>query len=460
MFFLAVTLTACSSGGGGGGQHPTPPVSPTIITQPQTQSINACAITTFTVAAKATPSTDTLTYQWKVNKGPGFVNVTAGDGTGGSTPSFTTVIATPPKNGYLYQCVVTDPANGLSTTTTSATLTLLNGPLKVVGRFLQDANCSNIMMRGVNVPVYQSGWADDLNAVTTAVATTKVNIVRLEWWANPPAGTIYTVANLDRAIQTFTNLGILPIVYLADLTYVYGQNDKTPPNNTGNDQVLFASTITAFWTRADVLAVLKKHQNHMIINIANEWGSSTYSDGTSTAANFIQNYSTAITAMRSAGINAPLMVDAPEGFEYQFILDNGQAILNADPQGNTMLSVHAYWAADYYTDAQVNTILNSIQNSGLPIVLGEVSSNAYTTIPCDPIDYANLLTTANTNQTGYLIWAWYQDGQCGQLMNITVNADGTTVPSAANPGFGYDVLFGPGYGINTALPATAMIAFH
>jgi len=252
--------------------------------------------------------------------------------------------------------------------------------LKVVGRFLQDANGNNIMMRGVNIPVYKSGWADDLDAVAAAVATTKTNVVRLEWWANPPAGTTqYTTANLDRAIQKDAEIGILPIVELHDLTFQYGHDAKTGPDSDGNNQALFASTITQFWTRADVLPILIKHQNHLVINLANEWGSSTYSDGTSTAVNFIQNYTNAITAMRTAGIHAPLMIDAPEGFEYQFVLDNGQAILNADPQHNTMLNVHAYWAASYYSDAVVNTILNNIQNSGLPIILGEASSDAWTT---------------------------------------------------------------------------------
>lgn len=104
-------------------------------------------------------------------------------------------------------------------------------PLKVVGRFLQDTHGNNIMMRGVDLPVYKSDWVDDLDAVAAAIAITKTNAVRLEWWAVPPNGKIeYTVANLDRAI--------------------------------------FANTITAFWTRADVRVVLMNHQDHMVINTA------------------------------------------------------------------------------------------------------------------------------------------------------------------------------------------------
>src|ERR1035437_9679122 len=249
---------------------------------------------------------------------------------GGLQPSSTRMI------GWLALCVALLTA-GLVTA----------APLQVVGRFLQDTHGNNIMMRGVNVPVYKSGWADDLDTVAAAIALTKTNVVRLEWWAVPPAGTDqYTLAKLDRAIQKFYNLGIIPVVELHDLTFPWDQGDPPGgPNSRGNDRVLFANTITAFWTRADVLAILMKHQDHLVINLANEWGSSFYSGGTPTTSNFIQNYSNAITALRNAGITAPLMVDAPKGFEYQFLLDHGQALLAADPQNNTMLSVHTYWAA-------------------------------------------------------------------------------------------------------------------
>lgn len=338
-------------------------------------------------------------------------------------------------------------------------------PLKVVGHFLQDAHGNNILMRGVNLPVYKSGWSDDLDAVAAAIALTKTNVVRLEWWAVPPGGAPeYTVANFDRAIQKFYDLGIIPVVELHDLTFPWDQGGPPgSPNSQGNDRVLFANTITAFWTRADVVAVLVKHQDHLVINLANEWGSSLYNDDATTAAaaaaNFIQNYTDAIAAMRNAGIIAPLMVDAPKGFEYQFLLDHGQALLAADPQHNMLLSTHAYWAASAFTDPGVNTILDAFKNSGLPVVLGEASSNAWTTIQCDPVHYANLLTRANANAIGYLFWAWYEDGQCGQLMNITVGATGVTLPTSANPGYGYDALYYPGFGIDAAQPPTLKADF-
>src|SRR5450631_4503391 len=125
-------------------------------------------------------------------------------------------------------------------------------PLQVIGRSLQDTHGNTILMRGVDVPVYKSGFADDLDAVAAAIGGTKTNVVRLEWWAVPPGGTTeYTVPNLDRAIQKFYDLGIIPLVELHDLTFQFGHDDKVGPNSDGNDRALFASRITAFWTRPD-----------------------------------------------------------------------------------------------------------------------------------------------------------------------------------------------------------------
>lgn len=336
-------------------------------------------------------------------------------------------------------------------------------PLKVVGAQLQDAHGNVIMLRGVNLPVYKSGWAEDLDAVAQAIARTKTNAVRLEWWANAPGGAPhYTVDNLDRAIQKYYSLGIIPVVELHDLTFQYGHND--PPGGAladGNDRALFASTITGYWTRPDVLAVLLKHQDHLIVNLANEWGSSFYSNGASAAANFVQNYTTAIAALRSAGITAPLMVDAPKGFEHQMLLDHGAELVAADPLGSTLLSVHAYWAVSDagHSDASVVARLNALKATQLPIVLGEVSSNAYTVIPCDPVHYGNLLAHANSIGMGYLFWSWYEDGQCGQAMNITVGHQGDGVTLPVSPGFGYDALYDPAYGIDTAQPTTTKADF-
>lgn len=351
--------------------------------------------------------------------------------------------------------------------------------LQVKGPNLTDANGDAVLFRGVNVDTYKEGWVDDVNAVAGAVASTKANVVRLAWWTHiagspePQTGTTYyTADDLDRAITAFANQGILSIVMLHDLT---GKNDPTQ----------FQQIITAFWTDPAVVAVVNKHQHHLVINLANEWGANyntNQNNYSQTDVNtFINTYTSAIAAIRNAGIKVPLMIDA-YGYgdrEEIFTSDsygqgtsNGQYLLTQDPLHNLLFDLHTYY---WENNAQNNTPsvdptprLQGLVNSGLPFVIGEMGNilpdGSATT------GYADLLTKANNMGVGYLAWAWYNDGTTDQTgtapyaMNITINnepqGDGVTLPSSPsqNP-WGYNMLNGTGYGINTASPGTQKVAF-
>ena len=84
--------------------------------------------------------------------------------------------------------------------------------------------------------------------------------------------------------------------------------------------------------------------------------------------------------------------------------------------------------------------------------------------------YADLLTKANNMGLSYLAWSWYNDGTTDQTgtapyaMNMTINdkptGDGVTIPaSTSQNAWGYNMLNGTGYGINTASPATTKMKF-
>ncbi|MBS1947236.1 MAG: cellulase family glycosylhydrolase [Bacteroidetes bacterium] len=351
--------------------------------------------------------------------------------------------------------------------------------LKISGRYLKDANGADVFMRGVNVDAYKEGWENDVDDVAAAVAKTKANVVRLAWWTHingspePQAGTTYYTPNdLDHAITAFAGLGILPILMLHDLT---GKNDPQQ----------FQNIITAFWTSPSIVSVITKHQNHLVINMANEWGANYFTNQNNYSQNdittYIDTYKTAITAIRNAGIKVPLVIDAygygdrEEIFtsgSYGQNVSNGQHLLNQDPLHNLIFSVHAYyWENDWQTNQPTvdpTPRLNSIANSGLPFVIGEMGN----ILPDGSAGtgYADFLTKANNLGIGYLAWAWYNDGTTDQTgtapyaMNITINnkpqGDGVTIPSSPNDNsWGYNILNANGYGINTALPATKKIAF-
>jgi mannan endo-1,4-beta-mannosidase len=277
------------------------------------------------------------------------------------------------------------------------------------------------------------------------------------------------LANLDAAIQTYADLGILPIIELHDVTcwLAIGLNPGT--GQVCNDTTMFANRITNFWTTPGVVAIIKKHQNHLIVDLANEWGS-VYS--ASDEATFVSNYVTAISTIRTAwsngGVgNLPLMVDAPNGGTDVAAFtgpsttagkSNGQLILEADPLGNTMFSVHAYWAAvDGITHTVIDSYMSSIASSNLSIVVGE--TGAFADGNCaNTVDFQYVLNAAYTQKLGTIAWAWYQDGTCAVASDPTNltgnNADGVTLPAYV-PGsltFQNLVLYGSGYGLATAVP--------
>ena len=91
-----------------------------ITTEPTNQSASVGNQATFTVAATGTG----LSYQWQVDKGSGFSDVTAADGTNGTTASFTTVATDLTMTGYKYRVIINGSCGSI-TSDGNATLTVV-----------------------------------------------------------------------------------------------------------------------------------------------------------------------------------------------------------------------------------------------------------------------------------------------------------------------------------------------
>ena len=384
-----------------------------------------------------------------------------------SSASYSVTVSTQP-SGQI--CTVANGSGTATANVSNVTVTCVNVALLVQNNQLLDSKGNVVLFRAVNVPVYQSGYADDLVAVANAVKSSGANAVRLTWWGNAAntgaAPTFYTLTNLDTAIQTYANLGILPIIELHDVT-CWVAVGLTGGGSPCNDTTIFANRITSFWTSPSVVALIKKHQNHLIVDLANEWGSISAGTLSADEANFTGNYVSAISAIRTAwsngGVgNLPLMVDAPNGgTNVAAFTDpsatagktNGQLILAADPLGNTIFSVHSYWAAvDGITHANIDSYMSLIANSNQSFVLGEVGAFA-DGVCANTVDHQYVLNAAYTQNLGTFAWAWYQDGTCSpDATNLTV--DGVTIP-VSSPGslsFQNLVLYSSSYGLVTANP--------
>jgi autotransporter-associated beta strand protein len=86
--------------------------------------VNATGFTGGTATFSVVATGASPTYDWQVNTGSGFVDVSGGSGQG--TPTYTTPVLAGTETGYQYQCVVSVACDVTSATSTAATLTVVN----------------------------------------------------------------------------------------------------------------------------------------------------------------------------------------------------------------------------------------------------------------------------------------------------------------------------------------------
>jgi len=149
-----------------------------VTSQPVNSSITAGNNTTFGVAASNAAS-----YQWEVNSGSGWSNVTNGGAYGGATTATLSITgATISMNSYLYRCVVTGSC-GSPATSNAATLTVTGVPPAITSQPMSDSVCNgstktfSISATGSSI-TYQwqvnsgSGWTNVSNTGIYSGATT------------------------------------------------------------------------------------------------------------------------------------------------------------------------------------------------------------------------------------------------------------------------------------------------
>lgn len=94
----------------------------TITSQPAASSEATGSATSFAVVASASP-TATLTFQWQVDTGSGFGNVTEAGVYSNVTTATLSISDNTGLDGNLYRCVVTGTNTGATATSNSALLT-------------------------------------------------------------------------------------------------------------------------------------------------------------------------------------------------------------------------------------------------------------------------------------------------------------------------------------------------
>src|SRR5690349_22577105 len=251
------------------------------------------------------------------------------------------------------------------------------------GRIL-DANGNAFVMRGVN---HAHTWYQDRTPQALAdIKALGANTVRIvlgsgQRWGPDNAANVSAVISQCKANR-------LICVLEAHDTTGYGEQSGAATLAQAVD----------YWI--SIKSALAGQERYVILNIGNEPYGNTNTTG------WVADTKNAITRLRAAGFEHAIMVDAPNwGQDWQFVMrDNAASVFAADPQKNTIFSIHMYGVFD--TAAEITDYLGRFQSANLPIVVGEFGINHSDGNP----DEDTIMATAQRLGIGYLGWSWSGNG--------------------------------------------------
>ncbi|MEU0114675.1 cellulase family glycosylhydrolase [Streptomyces bobili] len=264
------------------------------------------------------------------------------------------------------------------------------------GRLL-DANGEDFVLRGVNhahtwYPTRTPQALKDIKAL--GANSVRVVLATGDRWTRTEAADV-------AAIVTECKRNRLVCVLEAHDTTGYGEQAGA---------VSLARAVD-YWL--SVKNVLQGQEKYVVVNLGNEpYGNSGYGTWTSDTQN-------AIARMRDAGFDHTLMVDAPNwGQDWTFTMrDNAGKVFAADPDRNTVFSIHMYGVFD--TAAGVNDYLNRFTSQRLPIVVGEFGNDHSDGNP----DEDAIMAAAQQLGIGYLGWSWSGNGGGVEYLDMATAFD-------------------------------------
>ncbi|MFB9239902.1 cellulase family glycosylhydrolase [Plantactinospora siamensis] len=266
--------------------------------------------------------------------------------------------------------------------------------LYVSGGKLMDANGNPFVMRGVS---HAHVWYPQQTGAFADIASLGANTVRVvlgsgdRWTKNSPSD-VANVVSMCKANR------LICVLEVHDTTG-YGEDSAAVSLDRAVD----------YWI--GLKSVLAGQEPYVIINIGNEpYGNQNYGNWTSDTAN-------AIKRLRSNGFNHTLMVDGPNwGQDWSFTMrDNAASVFNADPNRNTVFSIHMYGVYD--TAAEITDYLGRFRSAGLPIVVGEFGWNHSDGNP----DEDTIMSYSQANGIGYLGWSWSGNGGGVEYLDMVTN---------------------------------------
>src|SRR5512143_1181581 len=282
---------------------------------------------------------------------------------------------------------------------------------RISGRNLLDANGNNFIMRGIS---HAHVWYPNETSSFANIKAAGANTVRVVLgggrWGPSSASDVANVIQLCKTNK---------------LICVLEDHDTTGFGEDGAATSL--AQAVNYWK--SIQSVLTGQEAYVIINIGNE----PY--GNNNASAWVDATRNAIIAMRDAGFDHTLMVDAPNwGQDWQFVMrDNAASLFNSDVNKNTIFSIHMYGVFD--TAAEIQSYVSSFVTAGLPLLIGEFGWNHSDGNP----DEDAIMATAQANGVGYLGWSWSGNGGGVEYLDMVTSFDpsqrtswGTRIITGAN----------------------------
>ncbi|WP_327723574.1 glycoside hydrolase family 5 protein [Streptomyces europaeiscabiei] len=263
------------------------------------------------------------------------------------------------------------------------------------GRLLE-ASGNDFVMRGVN---HAHTWYPNRISSLSHVKAKGANTVRVVL-ASGDRWTRNSAADVANVVAQCKQNRLICVLEVHDTT---GYGDQSG--------AITLSRAADYWI--SVKSALTGQEKYVIVNIGNEpYGNSNY-------ARWTAETKAAVQKLRSAGFNHTLMVDAPNwGQDWAFTMrDNAASVFAADPDRNTVFSVHMYGV--FNTAAKVNDYLNRFVAAKLPIVVGEFGHNHSDGNP----DEDAILAAAQRLRLGYLGWSWSGNSSDVQYLDLVTNFD-------------------------------------
>lgn len=291
---------------------------------------------------------------------------------------------------------------------TAASLTVALTPAQAAGGFtvadgrLVDANGTAFVMRGISHP---HAWYPTQTRAFADIKATGANTVRVvlsggRWTTN----TATDVAN------------VISLCKVNRLVCVLENHDTTGYGEQSGAVTLDAAA--DYWV--GLRSVLVGQEAYAIINIGNEpVGNNAVTPNWTTAT------SNAITKVRAAGLHHTIMVDAPNwGQDWQFQMrDNAATVFAADPERNTVFSIHMYGVFD--TAAEVTDYLGRFRAAGLPIVVGEFGFDHSDGNP----DEDTIMAYSQANGIGWMGWSWSGNGGGVEYLDLVTGFNASQLTS-------------------------------